>query len=149
MGTSWRSPGLGPATTIVSRSPCVVSCQQSLACTYRTFLYSEIQWKWLEFQIPPIAALLRTILRRPEVAAHVRRLKLLGGYIRDTPFRGDLVPKISTVGLELDGAVVIDKIGVPSADRWKRDLGCGTTDAFVALLVSKLHKRDGAFGKAI
>jgi hypothetical protein len=140
----WEPLGdlLGPVLQLTSRADLhALSLISKASCaSTEPFLYSQIEWTWLEAQPPPIAAFLRTILRRPELAAYVRRVVLLGDSFYTAPWRGDRVPEISTVGLDMNVAVlVIEMTRVPYAHQWGEDLRCGKMDAFVALLLPRLQ----------
>ena len=112
-------------------------------------LYSHIEWTWLADQTPPISYFLRTVDRRPELAAHVRSVVLLGDTFYQQPFHGKNLPNISPVGLDLDeGKEAIEKTRVRFAGEWKEGLCRGTMDAYIALLLSQLyHLRRLAFSK--
>jgi hypothetical protein len=65
---------------------------------------------------------------------------LLGDSFYTAPWRGDRVPEISTVGLDMNDAVeVIEAARVPYAHQWGEDLRRDKMVAFVALLLSRLH----------
>jgi hypothetical protein len=83
---------------------------------------------------------LRTILHRPDLAAHVRTLGLHGDdFVIYGPF-GDNLPKFPIDALDLNQAVeAITTTRVPYARRWVDELRNGNMDAFVALLLSRLH----------
>jgi hypothetical protein len=111
------------------------------------FLYSKIEWTWLDDQPPPIAAFLRTILRRPELAAYVRSVALVGDNLfiwrsgTYMTYRKEYVLLIPILGWDLNDAVeAIEMTGVPYTHRWGQKLRRGTIDAFVALLLSQLHQ---------
>merc|ERR1711939_1143861 len=64
-------------------------------------LYSSIEWIWLEDRPPPIVPFIRTILQRPELAAHVRRVSLLGdSFIPYFEDRNIVPPRIDVATLE-------------------------------------------------
>lgn len=118
-------------------------------------LYRRIEWTWQDPEIPawiqpprpppPIQLLLRTLLSRPELGIHVRRLVLRGF----NPLHR--CPKLPTDCSGLDEAVsVVERFGVPYVDLWVRELRSGTVGAFVALLLSQTPQleiihADGSF----
>ncbi|KAF2155347.1 hypothetical protein K461DRAFT_276561 [Myriangium duriaei CBS 260.36] len=103
-------------------------------------LYLSLEWTWLPRQAPPVCAFLRTILRRPDLAAHVHNVALLGSVFYEPRFRGKPVPMVPTGALCLTEATrTIDLARVPFATGWKQQLHAGIMDAIVALLLSQLH----------
>lgn len=123
--------------------------QLPLACVvcnaFRTVaeprLYSRIEMVWHSSATPPIIPLLRSILRRPELASHVRTLVLSGNtdFYR-VSFGGKLPPKIQVDVAQLDMLVVAVEGFNVSFDKelWIREMRAGTMDAFITLLLSKL-----------
>ncbi|KPM43773.1 hypothetical protein AK830_g2802 [Neonectria ditissima] len=106
------------------------------------FLYSSIQWTWTESQTPPILSLLRSILRRPELATFTQHFALKGAaYEYDLDqIRGES-PKISPADDDLDAIIqCMQRIDVPYRDLWMEEICTGTMDAFVALLLSRLPR---------
>ncbi|RAH80491.1 hypothetical protein BO86DRAFT_433192 [Aspergillus japonicus CBS 114.51] len=103
-------------------------------------LYGGIFWIWRKPHSPPIPLLLRTILRRPQLAAHIKSFHLdmtafheyhpdVGRYIiHDHPFVDELDEHIA----------FIRRTGVSHRRSWIRKLRQGTTDAFLALLLAQL-----------
>lgn len=104
-------------------------------------LYSSIDWTWLEDRPPPIAAFIRTILRRPALATHVRRVSLLGAsFIPYHKYRNTLPPKIDVAALDnKEAAKAIELTKVGFALSWEKELSRGEMDALVTLLLSQLH----------
>ncbi|CZR59924.1 uncharacterized protein PAC_09819 [Phialocephala subalpina] len=104
-------------------------------------LYSSIEWTWLEDRPPPITAFIRTILRRPELAAHVRSLSLLGdSFIPYHEDRDTIPPRIDIAALDYkDAAKVIEQTKVHFAVSWEKQLSQGAMDALTTLLLSQLH----------
>ena len=118
-------------------------CAVCLACrTLRSLaepsLYSRIHWTWMDTRSPPIILLLRSILSRPQLAAHIRALVLDGdnfGRTRD----GGQPPTVPVTTAELDKPIAfIKKFNVPYEDLWIQKLQWGEMDAFIALLLSQL-----------
>ncbi|KAB8073744.1 hypothetical protein BDV29DRAFT_201671 [Aspergillus leporis] len=109
-------------------------------------LYSKIQFTWqkkhdyysnLEAP-PPITQLLRTLLSKPQLAAHITSLHLDGkAYVlHDTRFK---LPKIHIPKNQLYELIMfIHRTGVPYRDWWSRELHDGSVDALVALLLAQL-----------
>ncbi|KAK0111045.1 hypothetical protein ONS95_001425 [Cadophora gregata] len=109
-------------------------------------LYSSIEWTWLEDRPPPIAAFIRTILRRPELAAHVRSVSLLGNsFISYHEDRDSIPPRIDISTLDYDEAVKAMKPTrvsfAPSWQRlsWKDLMLQGAMDTLTTLMLSQLH----------
>jgi hypothetical protein len=102
------------------------------------FLYSKIQWTWRqEGPCPPITQLLRTVIRKPQLAAYITTICLDGECFRHGPFRRT-GPPIPVSGAELDEPIAfIRGTGVHFSDLWIQELGKGVTDAFVALLLAQ------------
>jgi hypothetical protein len=109
-------------------------------------LYSKIQFTWqkkLDFysklESPsPITQLLRTLLSKPQLAAHVRSLHLDGfaWAVHGTRFK---LPQIHIPENQLDEAIAfIHRSGVPYIGWWSRELCDGSVDALVALLLAQL-----------
>lgn len=120
-------------------------CAVSLACTHlrklaEPFLYSRISWTWETSRTPPIIHLLRSILSRPELAAHVQSLTLDGDTFHLTEYAGR-PPKLSVIGPELDQPIAfIERLNVPHGDLWIKELRAGTMDAFIAVLLAQLSQ---------
>lgn len=102
------------------------------------FLYSSIDWIWLKGEVPPIGKLLRSILHRPELAAHVRSVVLAGAtfyrwYTRNIP------EKIEVSEDEVNLSVAfVQRIKVSRGDEWIQGLRDGVMGAYVAVLLSQL-----------
>ncbi|RKU49231.1 hypothetical protein DL546_009555 [Coniochaeta pulveracea] len=100
--------------------------------------YSQIDFLWLD-KVPPITSLLRTLLARPQLAAHVRGVSL--GYppvqvsIRNYPFVKVPVTE-KDVGLPI---AFVESLKLPDDGFWVQELRAGTMDAYVAVLLSQLH----------
>lgn len=107
------------------------------------FLYSEIQWTWLETDPHPlpITQLLRTILCRPELAAYITSVHLNGRNDKRRGYQSTnrTTPTIPVFGTELDESITfIRGTRVPYSDQWIQELRSGTMDAVVALLLAQL-----------
>ncbi|KAK7430495.1 hypothetical protein QQZ08_003014 [Neonectria magnoliae] len=104
------------------------------------FLYASIHWTWTESQTPPIILLLRSILRRPELAAFIQNLTLNGAtFERNQHHSRRESPKLLVAEEDLDGLVrCIERIDVPYGDLWIQEMRAGSMNAFVALLLSQL-----------
>ncbi|KAF3403187.1 hypothetical protein DPV78_003770 [Talaromyces pinophilus] len=86
---------------------------------------------------PPITSLLRTILRRPEVATYIRKVELMGRSFSEPRFRSK-VPKIPISDFYLEEPLAyVAKKTVSYRDAWMDELRNGTMDAFVAILLSQ------------
>jgi len=102
-------------------------------------LYAKIYWTWSETKIPPISLLLRSILSRPGLGAHIKSLQLDGNDFDRRFTRGGMPPTIpvnETVLLRL--TAFIDKLNFPYGDLWVCRLRTGTMDAYVAALLAHL-----------
>ena len=110
-------------------------------------LYSRIQFTWHIKELkheskieppPPITRLSRTLLFKPQLAAHIRSLHLDGKAWRAREARFEF-PKIHTPEDQLDQSIaLIDRTGVPYREYWSRELRGGSVDALVALLLTQL-----------
>lgn len=128
-----------------------------LCLTSKTFriiaeplLYSKIHFIWqkqLDYyrscpleDPPPITQLLRTLLSKPQLAAHITSLYLDGkAYaLESTRFK---LPKIHVPKDQLDEPTAfIRRTGLPVScrDWWIRELHDGSVDALIALLLAQL-----------
>lgn len=102
------------------------------------YLYSKIQFTWKErLQPHPITSLLRSLLRRPQLATFIRRVSL-AGFSLHNPYYEDRAPKILVSENELKELVAfVMKTTVPYRQIWVEEIQSGTMDAFVALLISQ------------
>ncbi|CZT51646.1 uncharacterized protein RSE6_12818 [Rhynchosporium secalis] len=114
--------------------------------TCEPLLYSSIEWTWLEDRPPPITAFIRTILRRPELAAHVRSVSLLGdSFIPYDHDRDTVPPRIDISALDYEHAVKavestrVDFALLPMKLLWRDQMHQGAMDTLVTLLLSQLH----------
>ncbi|KAH9210776.1 hypothetical protein DL95DRAFT_393137 [Leptodontidium sp. 2 PMI_412] len=114
--------------------------------TCEPLLYSSIEWTWLEDRPPPITAFIRTILRRPELAAHVRSVSLLGdSFISYHEGRATIPPRIDIAALDYEEAVKameltkVDFALLPMRLSWKDQMSQGAMDTLTTLLLSQLH----------
>ncbi len=121
------------------RSVCLVHpCLRLLA---EPLLYGtiEIAFTWQPDRIQPqsITALVRSLLCRPELAAHIRTLSC-----RESTQKRSWVgkaPKIPVPDLDLRAAVsFVGGTFLSYSDRWIEELHQGTLDAYVAILLSRL-----------
>ncbi|KAM0542974.1 hypothetical protein ACHAPJ_012531 [Fusarium lateritium] len=101
-------------------------------------LYSNIKFGWQEKRHHPITSLLRTILRRPKLATHLRSVSLEGRAFYMPQYRGT-APKIPLSESELDEPLlfVAKRTNVPYREAWMEELRNGTMDAFIAVLISQ------------
>ncbi|KAF2218167.1 hypothetical protein BDZ85DRAFT_270854 [Elsinoe ampelina] len=104
------------------------------------YLYSNIEWKWTVDHTPPILSFLYVILRRPELAGHVRTVQLLGSDLHKAPSRGDRPPAIPISG-KVDSEIVsaVVSSGLSFVDHWLSELQKGSMDAAVTLMLGRLH----------
>ena len=115
------------------------ACQRLRALT-EPLLYQTITLR-LDEHAPPVSLLLRSLLDRPELCRHVRRLVLCGeGFADDDDFLEE-IPRCSVEGLPLEKALkLMEEMmnGSGSFALWTRELEVGSLDAMVTLLVSLL-----------
>lgn len=89
-------------------------------------------------EVPPVGKLLRTILRRPELADHIRSVALAGAtFYREYPCNIPDRIAVSEVELELSVGFV-RKINIPRGDDWIQGLRDRVMGAFIAVLLSQL-----------
>lgn len=104
-------------------------------------IYSSIRMKWTLQDHPGIMLLLRTILERPELGSHVRRLKLDGeGFLQPSrqwiPQNPAALPNIVLLQVEKLSRVA-DPAGVEgNTSSWVHDAQAGSPNAVVAFLLS-------------
>ncbi|PLN78208.1 hypothetical protein BDW42DRAFT_175402 [Aspergillus taichungensis] len=132
------SPAEHQALCLVNRS------YQSIAAP---LLYSRIHFTWLVKNFedhseseppPPVTRLLRTLLSKPQLAAHIRSFHLKGRIwcVGEARFK---FPKIHIPEDELDESIAsIDRTGVPYREHWSQELRGGSVDALVALILTQL-----------
>ncbi|KAF2149319.1 hypothetical protein K461DRAFT_44763 [Myriangium duriaei CBS 260.36] len=140
----WDCVGDAEHQVLVSLCPrdlvqlCLVS-KKSRAST-EPYLYSNISCTWSVKQPCSMLALVQTLLRRPDLAEHVRSVSLLGDDLNKVRSLRD-VPEIATAGLDLGlmrKTIEVSKIEL--ANDWTDQLNAGTIDPYVALLLSQLHR---------
>ncbi len=108
------------------------------------YLYSNIHFSWeIESRPPPLPAIVRTILERPELGDHVRSL-IVDGHIFLYAFRRPRrPPKLPAAEGDLAGwAAFIERVQMPYHQLWTATITKGMVDAFVAVLLfhsPKLH----------
>lgn len=109
---------------------CLVS--QDLRKVAEPVLYASVELIQDKAQTPPIISLLQGIQRRPQLAKYVHYLAFfaIGFYDSDAL-------SISVDSSELASLIaIIQDINPPFQDLWIQELGNGTMDAFVTLLLS-------------
>lgn len=117
------------------RSICLV--HRHLHTLAELYLYSEIHFAWQESQPHPITSLLRSILRRPQLATYIRRVMLVGASFYMPHYQGK-APKIPVSEPELEEPLAfVAKTRVSYRKTWSEALQNGTMDAFVAVLLSQ------------
>ncbi|KAF5139340.1 hypothetical protein E5D57_003135 [Metarhizium anisopliae] len=101
-------------------------------------VYSAIEITWALRSTPPAMLLLPTILDRPDLASHVRTLRLQGDGFKNHPEVRE-PPAFPVSPLLLDKATkFIQSTGVPFAKSWIGELQLGTVDAIVAALLASM-----------
>lgn len=117
------------------RSVCLAN--SNLRALAETCLYSEINFGWQkgrEVRRHPITTLLRSILRRPELADHIRSISLVGASFRW--YYGGTTPRILVPETELEEVLTfVTMTGVSYRETWLEELRNGTMEAFVAVLL--------------
>ncbi|KAK4452715.1 hypothetical protein QBC34DRAFT_377210 [Podospora aff. communis PSN243] len=120
----------------------------SLCNVAQPLLYSsvELTWKeshklaWKESHTPPIAPLLSTLPRRPDLAGNVKKLKMDGDAFVGDWFLSRQPPKISIAEEHsIEFTTYIDDLQLPNRDDWVAALQQGTMGVLVALVVSRLQ----------
>ncbi len=107
-------------------------------------LYSTVEIEVLDCPQaapPPIPSLVGTILRRPELAAHVRTLSLKGGHPSRWGGGDRRVPKLVAREPDLLEAIsFVERTGLSYRGTWSEELRRGTRDAYLAVLISQLPR---------
>lgn len=113
----------------------------------RTFaearLYSDVEISWEEGKDPPIAQFMVSIVARPDLATHVRSLRLLGRCY--PPLKGRKpegpIPFLCVADLNFDRCLqAVKASGLNFTSEWKTQLLKGRADAIVSLCLSQLHQ---------
>ncbi|KID96707.1 F-box domain, cyclin-like protein, partial [Metarhizium majus ARSEF 297] len=101
-------------------------------------VYSTIETIWALRGTPPAMLLLPTIFDRPDLAGHVRTLRLQGDGFENHPEVRE-PPAFPASPLLLDKATkFIQSTWVPFAKSWIGELQLGTVDAIVAALLASM-----------
>jgi hypothetical protein len=118
------------------RTLCLV--HGNLRAIAEQLLYSHIQLTWEQkLQPHPITSLLRSLLRRPQLATYVSRLSLAGWCsLRSSRHNRALKILLSENEVE-DCLAFVKKATVPYQEIWLEELRQGTMDAFIAVLLSQ------------
>lgn len=162
MADLWLSPSRPPSTSITLpafpaeilrsifellspadlRSLCLVC--KAIRPHAEPLFYSQIEFVWLD-KVPPITSLLRTLLARPQLAAHVK-VVTLGGNFRDVSpsghayIRNYRFVKIPVTDEDVGPPIAfVESLKLPDDGFWVQELRAGTMDAYVAVLLSQLH----------
>ncbi|KAJ3547609.1 hypothetical protein NM208_g1427 [Fusarium decemcellulare] len=113
---------------------------QGLHRLVEPLLYSAIELSWTLQCHPPVTQLLRTLLEKPELSSHVRRLDLSGhGFADESDVwdRPDALPSIAPLPNDkLSEAVKNIQVSDTTADLWVDNVQSGASDAVVAVLIS-------------
>lgn len=129
---------LGCLVQVDLRSVCLV--HPSLRLLAEPLLYSAVELAYYKSKPHLITLLVRSILRRPELAAHIRTLSLQGGDPPDQNWKGK-VARSPVHEADLHEAVsLVAGTRLPYRDRWIVELRQGTLDAYVALLLLRLPR---------
>ena len=120
------------------RSVCLV--HPSLRLLAEPLLYSTVEIAYYKSKPHLITLLARSILHRPELAAHIRTLSFEGGDRPDQNWK-EKVPRKSVNKADLQEAVsFVAGTHLPYRDRWIVELRQGTLDAYIALLLLRLPR---------
>lgn len=114
-----------------------LTCRDLRSCA-EPFLYTSINWVWLKGEIPPVGKLLRTILHRPDLAAHIRSAVLAGTdcYMQWPHYLPDT---IAVSEVELERSIdFVRSINVTRGEEWIQGLRDRIMSAIVAVLLSQL-----------
>ena len=119
-------------------SVCLV--HPSLRLLAEPLLYSAVELPYYKSKPHLLVSLVRSILRRPELAAYIRTLSCQGGDRPDTNWRKKL-PKKRVDEADLQEAVpFVSGTSLPFRDKWIVELRQGTLDAYLALLLLQLPR---------
>ncbi|KAH7362174.1 hypothetical protein B0T11DRAFT_317954 [Plectosphaerella cucumerina] len=99
-------------------------------------LYRNITMDWLNYKLPPVSKLLRTLIDNQSLRYLVKSLELQGG-CGSTP-RVYHVPKIPLTFDQEKASLLIRGTHFPHTERWEDDLREGSLDAAVTLIVMLL-----------
>ena len=104
-----------------------------------TILDRELEWRWLN--IPSIIPFLRSVLRRPQLASHIRTIALDSSSLAIHHIPGaEYALPITLAGLKRPIELVREfSNSISFADLWEQELRSGTLDAFVAVLLTQTH----------
>jgi hypothetical protein len=110
-------------------------------------LYSKVNWRWINWKSPPpFVKLLSTLMRRPELGNHVKRLcidctpsmTMDGRWALDA---GSESPKIPILSAEMSQFVAaIQALAVDFEFEWIYHLQRGSMDTLLALLLVRLPR---------
>ena len=127
---------LGCLRQVDLRSVCLV--HPSLRLLAEPLLYATVRLPYYDSKPHLITLLVRSILRRPELAAHIRTLSLQGGD-HSQPSWDEKVPRKAVDEADLQEAVsLVAGTCLPYRDRWIFELRQGSLDAYIALLLLRL-----------
>ncbi|EAQ88029.1 hypothetical protein CHGG_04648 [Chaetomium globosum CBS 148.51] len=105
-------------------------------------LYSTIELYYDEEKYSstrhPITSLIRTLLRRPDLATLVRSVSCLPGEHTGEILEAQNIPVCET-GLK-EALSFVEKTGLPYRDTWMEELRQGNLDAYLAILLSQLPR---------
>jgi len=119
-------------------SVCLV--HPSLRLLTEPLLYSAVELPYYQSKPHLLVPLVRSILRRPELAAYIRTLSCQGGDRPDTNWREKL-PRKRVDEADLQEAVsFVSGTSLPFRDKWIVELRQGTLDAYLALLLLQLPR---------
>ncbi|OJJ98444.1 hypothetical protein ASPACDRAFT_53325 [Aspergillus aculeatus ATCC 16872] len=111
-----------------------------LCALVEPYVYSKIDWIWREnHDPPPIIPLLRTIISKPQLAAHITSFQFHSLPAYRWRWKQFAAQNISVPVAELAGLIAfVQRTRVPYSDFWIEELSKGTPDALLALLLAQL-----------
>ncbi|KAM3532839.1 hypothetical protein MY4038_003845 [Beauveria bassiana] len=130
-----------PLTDLLS----MIKVCKSIYAVSLPLVYSTIETTWALGRTPPVVLLLRSLVERPELADHVRDLRLEGNGVPGRPELRELPAFPIDSSLLSKAAKIIQSTKVPFADLWIHELQSGTVDAIVALLLAMLPNLTSLF----
>jgi hypothetical protein len=119
----------------LSQADLVTICRvnRRLRVLAEPYLYADVHFTWKKARPHPITSLLRSTLRRPQLAGYIRNVSLIASSV----YRGP-VPKIPVSESEMvEVTAFVAGTRVAYRDTWLEELRNGTMDAFVAVLLSQ------------
>ncbi len=118
------------------RSVCLV--HPSLRLLAEPLLYATVGLSYYDSRPHLVALLVRSILRRPELAAHIRTLSLRGGDHSHPSWEEKVPRKVVDEGDLHEAVSLVAGTRLPYREWWIAELRQGSLDAYIALLLLRL-----------